>query len=357
MKSCGFFSVIVVFSLLLISPWNAYGMHGISDLEETPFGFYQKICIPSQIGGGYKGEELPTSHSIMTHITPAKNQYPLGTCVSFAASACCEYYHNRLFSEAEFTILAQTDENVGNKCTGGLPHLGKALGVAKNFGFIEENRLQYESYLKQVAIKNGINIQLLNWEQELGRKEAKEGTSICRIGDYNGTMNEMGFPFRLYNTNKDITEYRLGNLYPIHHVSKISLTNSANYQSGVRYRFANTNEIGTPGNASTQEVKYQLAQDRPVTCALSVFSAKDKNGNTISSNWDLQNANYTIRYPSNMEISNDLHAVVLTGFDDSTELFTLKNSWGKTWGDKGFAYIPYNYVKQYSTELVAIGEP
>lgn len=37
------------------------------------------------------------------------------------------------------------------------------------------------------------------------------------------------------------------------------------------------------------------------------------------------------------------HAVLLVGYDDSKQLFKFKNSWGSTWGDNGYGYLPYQY--------------
>ena len=38
------------------------------------------------------------------------------------------------------------------------------------------------------------------------------------------------------------------------------------------------------------------------------------------------------------------HAVLACGFDDTTERFTVQNSWGTSWGDKGFFTLPYEYL-------------
>ena len=38
------------------------------------------------------------------------------------------------------------------------------------------------------------------------------------------------------------------------------------------------------------------------------------------------------------------HAVLAVGYDDSTQRFTVRNSWGKTWGIKGYFTIPYTYL-------------
>lgn len=38
------------------------------------------------------------------------------------------------------------------------------------------------------------------------------------------------------------------------------------------------------------------------------------------------------------------HAVLFVGFDDTKNVFKFKNSWSASWGDKGYGYLPYQYV-------------
>jgi C1A family cysteine protease len=38
------------------------------------------------------------------------------------------------------------------------------------------------------------------------------------------------------------------------------------------------------------------------------------------------------------------HAVVAVGYNDSKKVFTVRNSWGTNWGQKGYFTIPYNYL-------------
>jgi len=38
------------------------------------------------------------------------------------------------------------------------------------------------------------------------------------------------------------------------------------------------------------------------------------------------------------------HAVQACGYDDDRKVFIVRNSWGKTWGDKGHFYMPYDYI-------------
>ena len=38
------------------------------------------------------------------------------------------------------------------------------------------------------------------------------------------------------------------------------------------------------------------------------------------------------------------HALLLVGYDDAQRVFIVKNSWGDDWGDRGYVYMPYDYV-------------
>lgn len=38
------------------------------------------------------------------------------------------------------------------------------------------------------------------------------------------------------------------------------------------------------------------------------------------------------------------HAVLCVGYDDETQTFIVRNSWGPDWGDHGYFHIPYNYL-------------
>ena len=38
------------------------------------------------------------------------------------------------------------------------------------------------------------------------------------------------------------------------------------------------------------------------------------------------------------------HAIMAVMFDDDKKVFGCRNSWGPDWGDKGYFYLPYEYI-------------
>src|SRR5581483_4008300 len=38
------------------------------------------------------------------------------------------------------------------------------------------------------------------------------------------------------------------------------------------------------------------------------------------------------------------HALLCVGYDDATQRFTFRNSWGTSWGNQGYGTIPYAYL-------------
>jgi len=44
------------------------------------------------------------------------------------------------------------------------------------------------------------------------------------------------------------------------------------------------------------------------------------------------------------EVTDGGHAVLAVGYDDSKHAVIVRNSWGESWGDKGYFYLPYEYI-------------
>lgn len=48
------------------------------------------------------------------------------------------------------------------------------------------------------------------------------------------------------------------------------------------------------------------------------------------------------------------HALLISGYDNSKKQFIIRNSWGDKWGDKGYFYLPYEYITLYATDFWVI---
>jgi C1A family cysteine protease len=56
------------------------------------------------------------------------------------------------------------------------------------------------------------------------------------------------------------------------------------------------------------------------------------------------NSSGVIPMPSKTESLLGGHAILIVGYDQKKQQFIFRNSWGTTWGDKGYGYIPFNYL-------------
>lgn len=104
-------------------------------------------------------------------------------------------------------------------------------------------------------------------------------------------------------------------------------TDARNRQITVYYRCPNLKAI-----------KQSLAEGHPVTGGFAVPSSID--------GYETERTGI-VAYPSATEKFVGGHAVLFVGYDDRTRRLTFQNSWGANWGDKGFGYLPYDYVENW----------
>jgi C1A family cysteine protease len=83
-----------------------------------------------------------------------------------------------------------------------------------------------------------------------------------------------------------------------------------------------------------RDIKYALAKENPVVFGMIVYDDLfyTKDG--------------TLPPPNLKKKSEGGHAVFAVGYDDNKKVLIIKNSWSSRWGDKGYFYLPYEYVKQ-----------
>jgi len=82
---------------------------------------------------------------------------------------------------------------------------------------------------------------------------------------------------------------------------------------------------------SLQDCKIFLANQKPVVISLPIYPQ-----------W-FKSIDGKIQIPDPLEENKGLHSITIFGYDDSKAELTFANSWGESWGDKGYGYLPYSY--------------
>lgn len=89
-------------------------------------------------------------------------------------------------------------------------------------------------------------------------------------------------------------------------------------------------------NQSRQALQLVLASYQPIIFGFSVYDSfttktVDKTG--------------VVPMPGRNERRLGGHAVLLVGYDDARQRYIFRNSYGTSWGDKGYGYLPYNFLE------------
>jgi len=102
--------------------------------------------------------------------------------------------------------------------------------------------------------------------------------------------------------------------------------------------------------SSLQEMKRSLLVNGPFLAGVRVYES-----------WFNKGVNKTgiIPMPKKGEEILGGHAICIVGYDDREGLLKFKNSWGPSWAQRGYGYLPYAYMQRYcsdawsATDLIA----
>jgi len=102
---------------------------------------------------------------------------------------------------------------------------------------------------------------------------------------------------------------------------------------------------GTKAEEVLRKIKTYLSNGHPAMFGFTVYNSIEQ-----------AETSGKIPFPSPKERIEGGHAVVMVGYDDkmkiknkfikveTTGAFLIRNSWGKEWGEKGYGWLPYEYV-------------
>ena len=84
--------------------------------------------------------------------------------------------------------------------------------------------------------------------------------------------------------------------------------------------------------ADLSEIRLSLSKGLPV-----IF------GMMVPKSFYLIDSSGEMKMPAKNEPRLGGHALLVVGYDDDKNIFIVRNSWGKEFGDKGYCYIPYEF--------------
>lgn len=86
---------------------------------------------------------------------------------------------------------------------------------------------------------------------------------------------------------------------------------------------------------SETQIKARLVQGYPVIVGFSVFESFESQAVRASG---------AMPMPGPDETLLGGHAVLVVGWDDNRGCWEVRNSWGSRWGDRGYFWMPYQYL-------------
>lgn len=223
---------------------------------------------------------LPSSYSAAAkgYVTPVKNQGEHGTCAAFATISCLES-----------------------------DYIMKGYGNKNNTDFSE-------AYLYYFAANS-------YWDNS---KSGYYGDGYNFAGDAYayGLIADM-----VTSALKTDSGIALENDYPYNAASSSGMGNysqSQRFSSGTNIR---VKDIINFRPSDISEIKSWIYKHGGVAVYFHANIFKNNSGRTVSKN--------------SMDLNSN-HAVAMVGWNDSYKAWLCKNSWGESWGDDGYFWLPYS---------------
>lgn len=246
--------------------------------------FNRKLKLPSLTGKPRPSDVRPSDLrrvDLREWCSPIENQLDLGACTAHAAAGIVEYFEKRAF--------------------------GRHIDASRLFLY-----------------KTTRNLMQVSGDTGAWLRDTMGALVLCGVPD------EKYWPYKVKDFDKEPT----GFVYAL----------AENY-STVKYFCHDPQGFDTPAPAVLDSVKKYLDAGIPSMFGFwgfESFEDSDQPGD--------------IPYPCKGENAQWGHAVMAVGYDDNRKISNLKcktetkgailirNSWGMSWGDSGYGWLPYEYV-------------
>jgi C1A family cysteine protease len=231
------------------------------------------------------GTNIPTEVDLRQWCPPIEDQKDLGSCTANAGVGMIEYFEKRAFGkhvDASRLFLYKTTRNLLKKTGDSGADLRTTMGAMVLFGAPPESYWPYTT--KPGSAENGFD---------------REPSAFC---------------YSFSQAYKSIQYYKLDPL-----------------------EYSKTQAL--------DEIKNHLAAGLPSMFGFTVYSSIRNVGETG-----------LIPFPGPKESVEGGHAIMAVGYDDklkiknvdgkteTTGALLIRNSWGTGWGEKGYGWLPYEYV-------------
>jgi C1A family cysteine protease len=226
-----------------------------------------------------------------------------------------------IFNENETKAVASIDQGVLGSCTSNATAFLHFFSQVKNRIKEKSSRIFFPSrlfmYYNQRVLENTVEIDSGSTLRCAMRSLRKNG--LCR---------ETIWPYdiKLFKTIPSVIAYR-----------------EAKSQRSITYMRLNLEKDYTSAD-KIKQMKNTILSGFPFAFGFYVYPSFESSYVSRTG---------IVSLPSQNETCIGGHAVAAVGFDDNFKesgkgYFIVKNSWGESWGDKGYFYMPYEYISNDS---------
>ncbi|MDP3936151.1 MAG: C1 family peptidase [Alphaproteobacteria bacterium] len=330
----------------------------------TPAGTVGILALGSGIAR-VRTEDFPDlPPRAMIYMSGVVGQGGLGSCAAFAIVAALESLTNISFSEAELYMRAKTKGGSNRNEEGSA--LSEYIPLLRE-GIVTYSRFpRYSDFLEYILSRKKAELPLTNstdyrisieefktWCKSYGRDIPTDmrpawNSEIC--SPVIERLEQTPFLLRGFF----LTGVLISQTPPIAEVRQ-TLAPDSYYPRRFRMYPTDTYSAAHPKDPF-YNLKYALSSKKTVVMSSKIYKMPEQpeNEDLWDKLWSTGTSNVIDIPPRGAVYTKINHAICLCGYDDERRAFRFKNSWGTSWGDNGYAWITYDYVRVYTNSAFII---